>query len=108
VAAIYIDGGSDKHVLAVALGAAENTVVVKALLADLIERGLRAEIASSGSTRRCTPGVKKVLRQAWDSPTPEQAERVLRNLARRLDHDAPGVSAEKTSTRPIRYRLTNT
>jgi transposase-like protein len=35
-------------------------------------------------------GVKKVLR---DNPTAEQAERVLRNLARRLDHDAPGVSA---------------
>jgi len=34
-----------------------------------------------------------VLRQAWDSPTAEQAERLLRNLARRLDHDAPGVSA---------------
>ena len=29
-------------------------------------------------------GVKKVLRQAWDSPTAEQAERVLKNLARRL------------------------
>jgi hypothetical protein len=38
-------------------------------------------------------GVKKVLRQAWDSSTAEQAERVLKNLARRLDHDAPGVSA---------------
>src|SRR5258705_9380890 len=38
-------------------------------------------------------GVKKVLRQAWDSLTAEQAERVLRNLARGLDHDAPGVSA---------------
>jgi transposase-like protein len=38
-------------------------------------------------------GVKTVLRQAWDSPTAEQAERVLKNLARRLDHDAPGVSA---------------
>ena len=37
-------------------------------------------------------GVKKVLRQAWDSPTAEQAERVLKNLARRLDRDAPGVS----------------
>ena len=34
-----------------------------------------------------------MLRQAWDSPTAEQAERVLRNLARRLDHNAPGVSA---------------
>ena len=38
-------------------------------------------------------GVKKVLRQAWDSPTAEQAERVLGDLARRLAHDAPGVSA---------------
>jgi hypothetical protein len=34
-----------------------------------------------------------VLRQAWDSPSAEQAGRVLRNLARRFDHDARGVSA---------------
>ena len=129
VAAIGIDGAGDKHVLDVALGATENAAVVKALLADLIERGLRPDIArlfivdgaealsravrdtfgdfaliqrcqvhrdaisSSGSTHRYMPGIKKVLRQAWDSPTAEQAERVLRNLARRLDHDAPGVSA---------------
>ena len=33
------------------------------------------------------------LRQAWDSPTAEQAERVLENLARPLDHLPPGVSA---------------
>jgi hypothetical protein len=33
-------------------------------------------------------GVKKVLRQAWDSPTASQDERVLRNLARQLDHGA--------------------
>jgi transposase-like protein len=39
VAAIGIDGAGDKHVLALALGATENTAVVKALLADLIERG---------------------------------------------------------------------
>jgi len=30
---------------------------------------------------------------SWDSPSAEQAERVLKNLARRLDRDAPGVSA---------------
>src|SRR5271155_383700 len=129
VAAIGIDGAGDKHVLAVALGATENTAVVKALLADLIERGLQPDIARlfivdgakalSRAVRdtfggfaliqRCQvhkgrniierldpslhAGVKKELRQAWDSPTAEQAERVLRNLARRLDHDAPGVSA---------------
>src|ERR1044072_7806213 len=44
LAAIGIDGAGDKHVLAVALGAAENAAVVKALLADLIERGLRPDI----------------------------------------------------------------
>ena len=43
VAAIGIDG--DKHVLAVALGATEKAAVVKALLADLVERGLRADVA---------------------------------------------------------------
>lgn len=129
MAAIGIDGAGDKHVLAVALGATENAAVVKTLLADLVERGLRPDIARlfildgakalSRAVRdtfggfaliqRCQvhkgrniierldpslhAGVKKVLRQAWDSPTAEQAERVLKNLARRLDHDAPGVSA---------------
>jgi transposase-like protein len=129
VAAIGIDGAGDKHVLAVALGATENAAVVKALLADLVERGLQPDIARlfildgakalSRAVRdtfggfaliqRCQvhkgrniierldpslhAGVRKVLRQAWDSPSVEQAERVLRNLARRLDHDAPGVSA---------------
>ena len=129
VAAIGIDGAGDKHVLAVALGATENAAVVKALLADLVERGLQPDIArlfildgakalsravrdtfgSFALIRRCQvhkgrniierldpslhAGVRKVLRQAWDCPSVEQAERVLRNLARRLDHDAPGVSA---------------
>ena len=129
VAAIGIDGAGDKHVLGVALGATENAAVVKALLADLVERGLRPDTARlfivdgakalSRAVRdtfgrfaliqRCQvhkgrniierldpslhPGAKKVLRQAWDSVSAEQAERVLRNLARRLDHDAPGVSA---------------
>ena len=129
VAAIGIDGAGDKHVLALALGATENAAVVKALLADLIERGLQPDIArlfivdgakalsravhdtfgGFALIQRCQvhkgrniierldpslhASVKKVLRQAWDSPSAEQAERVLRNLARRLDHDAPGVSA---------------
>lgn len=37
-------------------------------------------------------GVKKALRQAWDQDDADKAERLLRNLARRLEHDAPGVS----------------
>ncbi len=36
--------------------------------------------------------VKKALRQAWDQDDAEKAERLLRNLARRLEHEEPGVS----------------
>lgn len=38
------------------------------------------------------PSVRKALRQAWDQDDPDKAERLLRNLARRLEHEAPGVS----------------
>src|SRR5258707_1557624 len=38
-------------------------------------------------------GIQLVRLLGRESSTDEQAERVLRNLARRLDHDAPGVSA---------------
>ena len=37
-------------------------------------------------------GVRRVLRQAWELNDAAKAEKLLRNLARRLDHDAPGVS----------------
>ncbi len=36
--------------------------------------------------------VKKALRQAWDQNDADKAERLLRNLARRLEHEAPGVA----------------
>ncbi len=39
-----------------------------------------------------TAGVKKVLRQAWDQDDADKAERLLRNLARRLEHEEPGVA----------------
>ena len=61
VAAIGIDGVGDNHVLALALGATENAAVVKALLADLIERGLRPLV----HRRRCQgaePGRARYLR----------------------------------------------
>jgi len=50
VAAIGNDAAGDKHVLALTLGATENAAVVKALLADLIERGLpdRRDLAFTG------------------------------------------------------------
>ncbi len=129
VAAIGIDGKGEKHILALLEGATENTAVVKALLADLIGRGLEPDIArlfivdgakalsrairgtfgAPALIQRCQVhkgrniverlprqlqgSVRQVLRQAWDSPTAAQAERLLKNLARRLEHDAPGVSA---------------
>ena len=37
--------------------------------------------------------VRRALRQAWELDDADKAERLLRNLARRLELDAPGVSA---------------
>ena len=37
--------------------------------------------------------VRRALRQAWELEDADKAERLLRNLARRLELDAPGVSA---------------
>lgn len=37
--------------------------------------------------------VRRTLRQAWEMDDADKAERLLRNLARRLELDAPGVSA---------------
>jgi putative transposase len=36
--------------------------------------------------------VRKALRQAWEIDDADKAERLLRNLARRLDSEAPGVA----------------
>src|SRR5437660_8226605 len=37
--------------------------------------------------------VRRALRQAWELDDAEKAEKLIRNLARRLEHEAPGVSA---------------
>lgn len=37
--------------------------------------------------------VRRTLRQAWELDDADEAERLLRNLARRLDQQAPGVAA---------------
>ena len=36
--------------------------------------------------------VRKTLRQAWELNDADKAERLIKNLARRLEHDYPGVS----------------
>ena len=128
VAAIGVDGEGGKHVLAVVEGATENTVVVQALLDNLIDRGLdptvprlfivdgakalsravRNTFGVAAAIQRCQihkgrniierlpphlhAGVKKALRQAWEQDDAEKAERLLRNLARRLEQVEPGVA----------------
>src|SRR4029077_14682464 len=37
--------------------------------------------------------VRRALRQAWELDDAKKAERLLRNLARRLDQEGPGVAA---------------
>jgi putative transposase len=37
--------------------------------------------------------VRKALRQAWELDDADKAEKLIRNLARRLEREAPGVSA---------------
>src|SRR5437660_11486454 len=37
--------------------------------------------------------VRRALRQAWELDDAEKAEKLIRNLARRLEREAPGVSA---------------
>ena len=37
--------------------------------------------------------VRRALRQAWELDDADKAERLMRNLARRLDQEAPGVAA---------------
>ncbi len=128
VAAIGVDGNGDKHVLAVVEGATENTVVIRALLDNLVGRGLdptlprlfivdgakalskaiRNTFGVAAAIQRCQvhkgrtiierlpqhlhASVKKVLRQAWDQADVDKAERLPRNLARRLEDEEPGVS----------------
>ena len=105
-----------------------NTVVVQALLDNLLARGLdptlprlfivdgakalskaiRNTFGVAAAIQRCQvhkgrniierlplhlhASVKKALRQAWDQDDADKAERLLRNLARRLEHEEPGVS----------------
>lgn len=42
--------------------------------------------------RKHHAAVRRALRQAWEMADAEKAERLLRNLARRLEAEAPGVS----------------
>src|SRR3990170_529595 len=76
VGALGIDGGGNKHPLGLVEGATENAAVVQALIDNLIERGLDPKVC-----------------RLFIVDGADKAERLLRNLARRLEQEAPGVAA---------------
>jgi len=88
LAALGIDGEGIKHPLGLVEGATENAAVVQALIDNLIERGLDPKVC-----RLFIVDGAKALRQAWELNDADKAERLLRNLAHRLEQEAPGVAA---------------
>lgn len=129
VAALGIDADGNKHPLGLIEGATENAATVRALIDNLIERGLdpavcrlfivdgakalskviRSTFGRQTPVQRCQihkarniverlpkplhASVRTALRQAWELDDADKAERLLRNLARRLEQEAPGVAA---------------
>ena len=55
--------------------------------------GGEVPLASWETAMSLHASVRKALRQAWELDDAEKAEKLIRNLARRLEHEAPGVSA---------------
>ncbi len=129
VAAIGIDGNGDKHVLAVVEGATENTVVVRALLDNLLGRGLdptlprrfivdgtkalepkrsatpsvwpppssaarstKAATSPSACPSICTRASRRRSVRPGSRTIRTRPNGLLRNLARCLEHEEPGVS----------------
>ena len=115
VAAIGIDTGG-AHVLAATVQAMLDNLIERGLGrprlyivdgAKALSKAIRRTFGRAAALQRCQvhgrnitdrldeslhAGVRKVLRQAWQQDDAAKAERLLRNLARRLEHDAPGVS----------------
>lgn len=128
VAAIGVDATGEKHPLGVVEGATENAATARALIANLIDRGLdpaarrlfiidgskalstaiRRAFGRDTPIQRCQvhkarnilerlpksmhASVRSVLRQAWELDDAAKAEKLLRNLARRLNADWEGVA----------------
>src|SRR5271157_3492723 len=129
LATVGVDERGGKHVLGLREGATENAAAVKALLADLVERGLdtngsllividgakalhRAVVEVFGRRaliQRCREhkkrnvtdalperlraGVRSAMNQAYATRDAGRAQRLLGNLARRLEHQHPGAAA---------------
>jgi len=129
LAAVGIDTAGEKQVLGLREGATENAAAARALLADLIERGLDPERSllvvidgakalhkavsevfgpraliqrcrehkkrnvSEALPERLRASVRSSMNQAYATRDPKRAQRLLENLARRLEHHHPGAAA---------------
>jgi transposase-like protein len=128
VAAVGVDATGEKHPLGLVEGATENAATARALIANLIDRGLdpavrrlfiidgskalstaiRRAFGRDTLIQRCQvhkarnilerlpksmhASVRSALRQAWELDDAAKAEKLLRNLARRLNADWEGVA----------------
>ncbi len=119
----------NKHVLGLREGATENASAVRALLADLVERGLdtnrsllividgakalhkavvevfdayaliqrcrehKKRNVTDALPERLRASIRNAMSQAYATRDAGRAQRLLENLARRLDHQHPGAAA---------------
>jgi len=103
IAAVGVDAAGCKHVLGLYAGATENGTVVKALLTDLVERGVRP-----GRKRLFVIDGSKALRQAIDavygSQNPVQRCRIhkVRNV---MDHLPEELKDQVKNVMRAAYRL---
>jgi len=88
IAALGVDSAGFKHILGLREGASENTVVVRDLLTDLVERGLRA------GRRRLfvidgSKALRKAINEVFGSDNPVQRCRIhkIRNVLGYLSDD---------------------
>ncbi len=110
VAAIGVDAKGDKHPLGLVEGATENAATVQALIdnAKALSKAIRRTFDRAAAIQRCQihkarnimerlpkslhASVRRVLRQAWELDDADRAEKLLRNLAQRLERDWSGVA----------------
>ncbi len=103
IAAIGVDSGGGKHVLGLAEGATENAVVVKALLEDLVARGV-----DPGRPRLFVIDGSKALRKAIDAvfgtqhPVQRCRNHKLDNVAGYLPED---LAQQVTTVMRAAYKL---
>ena len=99
MAAIGVDGNGDKHVLAVVEGATENTVVVQALIDNLLARGsIRHCPGCSSSMARRRSAKRSETPSVW--PPPSSAARSTRAVT--SSSACPNICTRASRRRSVR------